>query len=168
MLAALAYSVTLATACLVSYELTTHALHGAYSVSRSDDLVGGLWAVIATAFVYRWGYEQDLAAARSRIRATSLSFVLCLGYLLFLPFHPWGMATVIGAGTLLLILARHGDDVITGAITTAVVMVAAALDPHDAWRQPILRFADTVIGVIVGLGAGYVALRVARRRHRVT
>jgi uncharacterized membrane protein YccC len=55
---------------------------------------------------------------------------------------------------------RHiGDrpgDAITAGITTAVVMVVAAVSPHDAWQQPILRFADTVIG----LAAAWVGLRV--------
>jgi hypothetical protein len=31
-------------------------------------------------------------AALSRMAATSISFVLCLVYLLIFPFHVWGMA----------------------------------------------------------------------------
>ena len=42
------------------------------------------------------------------------------------------------------------DDTITSGITAVVVMVAAALNPHDAWRQPILRLIDTSVGVAVG------------------
>jgi hypothetical protein len=30
-------------------------------------------------------------------------------------------------------------------------MVVAALSPADAWRQPLLRLLDTVVGVTVGL-----------------
>ncbi len=36
------------------------------------------------------------------------------------------------------------------------------VSPHDAWQQPILRFADTVIGVAVGVAAAWVGLRVIR------
>ena len=52
----------------------------------------------------------------------------------------------------------------TAGITTAVIMVVASLSPHNAWKQPILRFADTVIGVAVGLGAAWIGLRVIRPR----
>jgi uncharacterized membrane protein YccC len=41
-------------------------------------------------------------------------------------------------------------------------MVVAKLSPHDAWRQPILRLADTAIGVAVGLAAAWLGLRAVR------
>ena len=62
-------------------------------------------------------------------------------------------------------LGRPGDAV-TAAITTAVVMVAAELAPHDAWQQPILRLADTAIGVAIGIAAAWIGLRVLRRQLR--
>ena len=43
-------------------------------------------------------------------------------------------------------------------------MVVAAVSPHDAWHQPILRLADTVIGVVVGIAAALIGLRVIRPR----
>jgi hypothetical protein len=36
----------------------------------------------------------------SRISATAVSFVICLIYLIFLPFYPWAMAGLIGASVL--------------------------------------------------------------------
>jgi hypothetical protein len=30
-------------------------------------------------------------------------------------------------------------------------MVVAAMSPQDAWHQPLLRLADTVVGVAVGV-----------------
>jgi hypothetical protein len=33
--------------------LITHILANTYSISRDDDLLGGMWAVVATIFVYR-------------------------------------------------------------------------------------------------------------------
>ncbi len=151
----------LAIACLLAFWLVTHGLSGIHSVSRADDLLGGLWAVIATVFVCRFSYHQSTAAAVSRVAATAVSFALCLIYLVFLPFHPWALAVLIGASALVVTLIGRPGDAITAGITTAVVMVAAAVSSHDAWQQPILRFADTVIGVAVGVAAAWVGLRVS-------
>ena len=154
-------SVLLAAACLVSYWLTTRVLSLVYSVSM-DDALGGLWAVIATVFVFRDSYNKSLAAAVSRMAATLVSFALCLAYLAFLPFHPWGLAILIGLSVLVTAVIGRPEDEITAGITTAVVMVAAKLSPHDAWRQPILRLADTAIGVAAGVMAAWLGLRAVR------
>lgn len=34
------------------------------------------------------------------------------------------------------------------------------LSPRDAWEQPILRFADTVVGVAIGITAAWIGGRV--------
>jgi hypothetical protein len=44
-----------------------------------------------------------------------------------------------------------------GSITTAVVMVVAALSPQDAWHQPLLRLVDTVVGIAVGVSCKWIA-----------
>jgi uncharacterized membrane protein YccC len=157
-------SVLLGAACLGSYWLTAHLVARVYAVSRADDLIGALWAVIATVFVFRDSYERSLAAATSRVAATAVSFVLCLIYLAFLPFYTWGLAMLIGATVLAVTLLGRPDDVITAAITTAVIMIASELSPHHAWQQPILRLADTVVGVAVGLAAAWIDLRLLRPR----
>jgi uncharacterized membrane protein YgaE (UPF0421/DUF939 family) len=156
--AAMADSVLLGVACLVSYLLTSRVLSLVYSVSADDDALGGMWAVIATVFLFRDSYDNSLAAAVSRMSATLVSFVLCLVYLAFLPFRPWGLALMVGLSVLVTVLIGRPEDVITAGITTTVVMVVAGLSPHDAWRQPILRLADTVIGVAVGLVAAWLGL----------
>jgi uncharacterized membrane protein YccC len=152
----------LAAACLITYWLATRMLAHAYLLSRDDELVGGLWAVIATIFVLRDSYQRSMTAAVTRMAATTVSFVLCLIYLVFLPFNVWAMAALIGLSALAVTLIGRPGDAITAAITTAVIMGVAALSPHDAWRQPILRFADTVIGVAVGVGAAWLSLRMIR------
>lgn len=157
-------SVVLAVACLASYWLTAHLVARVYALSRADDLIGALWAVIATVFVFRDSYQRSLAAAVSRVAATAVSFVLCLIYLIFLPFYLWGLAAAIGVTVLAVMLLGRTDDVITAVITTAVVMIASEVSPHHAWQQPILRFADTVIGVAVGLAAAWISLRLLRPR----
>jgi uncharacterized membrane protein YccC len=154
----------LALACLLAFWLVTHLLSEVRvtSVSRDDDLLGGMWAVIATVFVFRDSYEHSITAAVSRVAATAVSFVICLIYLIFLPFYPWAMAVLIGASVLAVTLLGRPGDGVTAGITTAVVMVLAAISPQDAWHQPILRFADTVVGVAIGVAAAWVGLHVIR------
>jgi uncharacterized membrane protein YgaE (UPF0421/DUF939 family) len=45
-------------------------------------------------------------------------------------------------------------------------MVVAALSPHEAWRQPILRMIDTLIGIGVGIVFAIIAVKVWQRQHR--
>jgi uncharacterized membrane protein YccC len=74
---------------------------------------------------------------------------------------------MIGVTALIPMLIGRPRDSITSAITTAVVMVSASLNPHDAWQQPLLRFGDTVIGIAVGVAAaGLVLLANRVRLHR--
>jgi uncharacterized membrane protein YccC len=149
----------LAVASLVTYLLVTNLLSRVWFISRSDDLLGALWAVVATIFVCRDSYDKSVAAAVSRMAATTVSFVLCLVYLIFLPFHAWALALLIGLSALAVMLLGRPGDAVTAAITTTVVMVVAAVTPQDAWEQPILRFADTLIGVAVGVLAAWIGLR---------
>jgi uncharacterized membrane protein YccC len=163
---AIIYGTSLTMSCLISYWLITRLLAHIYSISRDDDLLGGMWAVVATVFVYRYSYEQSVHAALSRMAATSLSFVLCLVYLLIFPFQPWGMAVLIGIGAVAMTLIGRPEDTVTTGITTAVVMVVAALSPHNAWREPILRMVDTAVGVSVGVAAAWVGLSATRHHHQ--
>ena len=137
-------------------------------MALSDDLLGGMWAVIATVFVYRDGQTETSSAAISRIAATAVSLALCLIYLLIAPSHPWALAMLVALGTIVVTLVgRPGDSVTTG-ITIAVVMVVAEIEPRNAWEQPILRLADTVIGVIVGVVAAWLVRRsTPPRSHQV-
>jgi hypothetical protein len=78
----------LAVACLITYWLVTSLLSRVYSLSRDDDLLGGMWAVIARIFLLRDSYGKSVAAAVSRMAATSVSFVLCLIYRRSCPSTP--------------------------------------------------------------------------------
>jgi fusaric acid resistance family protein len=157
----------LAIACLVTYGLAVYVLPRIHPMSGTDDMLGGLWAVISTVFVCRFSSDKSTTAAVSRVAATLVSFVLCVIYLIFLPFHVWALAVLIGASALVATLIGRPGDAITAGITTAVVMVVAGVSPHDAWQQPILRLADTVIGVAVGVAAAWTGLRVTRRVTRM-
>jgi hypothetical protein len=159
---AVTHGAALALSSLVAYTIITNVLVHIHSISTDDDLLGGMWAVIATVFVYRYGYTQSSAAALSRMAATLVSFVLCLAYLLVLPPSVWGLVLLIGLGAVIVTLIGRPDDTITTAITTAVVIVVAGITPHDAWEQPILRLVDTIVGVAVGVVFAWIAAHISR------
>ncbi len=74
------------------------------------------------------------SAGISRLAATCVSFALCLVYLVFFPPTPAGLAILVGIGTVLMAFLGRRGDIITTAITTAVVMVVAAIGPDEAWH----------------------------------
>ena len=145
----------LGTSCVISFWLMTQLLRNVSFIPKDDSLLGGMWAVAATVFVYRYSYEESVRAALSRMAATSVSFVLCFAYLLMFPFHLWGLGVVIAVGAVAVILLGRPDEMITASITSAVVLVVAAISPHEAWREPILRVIDTAVGSAVGLAAAW-------------
>jgi uncharacterized YccA/Bax inhibitor family protein len=66
------------------------------------------------------------------------------------------MAALIGIGTVVMELLGRREDIVTTGITTAVVMVVAAMSPEDAWHQPLLCLADTLVGIAVGVACKWV------------
>jgi uncharacterized membrane protein YccC len=158
----------LAISCVASFWLITHMLADIYSVSRADNLLGGMWAVVSTIFVYRYSQAESFDVALSRMSATIISFVLCSVYLRIFPFHVLGMAALIAIGAIAVGLIGRPDDTIATSITTAVVLVVASTrGPDDAWRQPILRLVDTAIGVIVGVASAWVCQRAIQSMNRM-
>ncbi len=150
------YVIALTIASLIAYVLTYYILEP--FVNRPNDMLGGMWATIATVFVLKEARNLSLRAAGARFFATSVSFVLTFVYLLLLPFSPVGMAVVIGLGTIVVLLLGRREDVVTTAITTTVVMVVAGLGPASlAWTIPPLRLLDTMIGIVVGVGGWWIA-----------
>jgi uncharacterized membrane protein YgaE (UPF0421/DUF939 family) len=157
----------LAVAAFISYELTTRILTSTIS-SPHDQLLGGMWSVVSTLFVCRESYNESLSAALSRTSATLSSFILCLVYLLLFPSSSLGMAILIAIGTILMIMINRPSDVMTTAITIAVVMVVAEVSPQHAWQQPILRLLDTLIGVAVGIAAVWIGRSLRSPAHLET
>jgi uncharacterized membrane protein YccC len=158
------YSVSMGIACMIAYEIiTTSILQSA--TARDDDLLGGMWAAAATAFVFRDTRTHSLSAGAARLIATCVSFALCWLYLIFLPPKPVGIPILVTVGTLVMMLLNRREDIITTAITTIVVMVVAMISPEDARHEPLLRLLDTVVGIGIGVAckwaasAAYFALR---------
>ena len=146
------YALEMAIACAISYWIITYGL--APFVDRASDFLGGMWAAVATVFVFRDTRANSVSAGLSRLLATCVSFALCLLYLLLFPFQPLGMAAVIGAGTVAMMLLGRREDIVTTGIT--VVMVVAGMSPHDAWQQPLLRVVDTVVGIAVSIACRWI------------
>ena len=144
------YALKMAIACAISYWIITYGL--APLGNKADDFLGGMWAVVATVFVFRDTHTNSMSAGLARLIATCVSFALCLLYLLLFPFQPVGMAALIGVGTLVMMVLGRREDIVTTGITTTVVMVVGAMSPQDAWQQPLLRLVDTVVGIATGIG----------------
>ena len=159
---AISHGVLLAVCCLLSYKIIIVLLTVSRFVPRDDELLGGMWAVVATIFVFRRCYEESANAALMRASATLFSFGLCLIYLLIFPFRPWGMVALIAIGAIVLEAIGRSEDVITACITTAVVLVVSGISPEHAWKQPILRLIDTAVGIVVGIAGGWIALQLSR------
>jgi uncharacterized membrane protein YgaE (UPF0421/DUF939 family) len=149
------HAINLAITTFIAYALTTSITP--LLTHRPAQPVGILWAVISAVFVFRDTREHSLSAGISRLFATCLSFALCQVYLLFFLASPFGMAVLIAIGALLATLMGRRDEIGLLAITTTVVLVVAAENPQTAWQQPLLRLADTVAGVAVGIACKWTA-----------
>jgi uncharacterized membrane protein YccC len=149
------YSISMALACIISYAVMTEILNVA--VEGHADLVGGMWAAVSTAFVFRDSRQHSLSAGAGRLIATCVSFALCLPYLWLIPPNVAGMGILLAVGTLVMVLLDRREDIITAAVTTIVIMVVALKSPADAWQQPLLRLFDTVVGVAIGVGGKWIA-----------
>jgi uncharacterized membrane protein YccC len=148
------YALNMAVACLLSYWLMTATF--SRLADEPSRLLDGMWAVVATVFVFRDSRAHALSAGVSRLVATCVSIALCWLYLSWFAFTPIGMAALIGIGTVIMTAANRREDIVTTGITTAVVMVVAAMSPGDASRQPLLRLVDTVVGIAVGVACKWV------------
>jgi uncharacterized membrane protein YgaE (UPF0421/DUF939 family) len=145
----LIYAVDMAVACAISYVLVTELL-GRF-LDHANTLLGGMWAAVATVFVFRETHEGSVSAGISRLIATCVSFVLCFIYIALFPVNAAGIGLVVGLGTIVMMALRRPDDIVTTGITTVVVLVVAALDPEHALVQPPLRLFDTIVGIAVGV-----------------
>jgi hypothetical protein len=157
----LCYAINMMIACAISYAAITELL--VQFVDEPAKLLGGMWAVVATVFVFRESRATALSAGLGRLIATCVSFLLCLAYISIFPVTGFGIGLVVGLGTIVMMLLDRREDIVTTGITTAVVLVVAAMNPEQAWQQPPLRLLDTVVGVAVGVSCKWFASYAFRR-----
>jgi uncharacterized membrane protein YccC len=151
-----AYAAAMAIACLITYWIMT-VIHARFGFGSSSAVVGTLWAIVSTVYVFRDTRANSLSAGIGRIVATVVSFVLCFIYLLLFPFTTIGLVAVLVCGTLIMMLLGRRDEIGLAGVTTAVVMLVAAIDAQAAWQQPLLRLMDTLIGIAVGVACKWIA-----------
>ena len=146
------YSLNMATACS-----TIGSSHTYLQVCRqASDFLKGMWAVVNVVLVFRYTRVRTISSRIARLIATCVSFSLCLPYLLIFPFTPVGLAALLGICTLIMGVLGRRDDIVTTGITTAVVMVVAAMSAQTAWQQPLLRLVDTVVGIALGVACKWI------------
>jgi hypothetical protein len=78
---------------MIAYATTASLLGSA--TARDDDLLGGMWAAAATAFVFRDTRTHSLSAGAARLIATCVSFALCWVYLMLFPPRPVGIPILV-------------------------------------------------------------------------
>jgi uncharacterized membrane protein YgaE (UPF0421/DUF939 family) len=105
------YAIDMAVACAISYVLVTELL-GRF-VDQANTLLGGMWAAVATVFVFRETREGSVSAGLSRLIATCVSFVLCFIYIALFPINAVGISFVIGLGTIIMMMLARRDDIVT-------------------------------------------------------
>jgi uncharacterized membrane protein YccC len=149
------YAFDIGVACALSYAIITELL--VRFVDEPTKLLGGMWSVVATIFVFRENRASTLSAGIARLVATCVSFALCIVYLLIFPVTGPGIAVVISLGTMAMLFLGREDDIPTTGITTTVVLVVAAMSPQEAWQQPILRLLDTLVGITIGVACKWCA-----------
>ncbi len=71
------YAVNTAIACLITYWIITYAL--SHFVDRPSDLLGGMWAVAATVFVFRDTRVSSLSAGTALLRLVDTVVGIAVG-----------------------------------------------------------------------------------------
>jgi uncharacterized membrane protein YccC len=146
----------LAVAVIVSWYLVVPLGHVVLGQGNADAEIGGMWAVVATAFVFSDQVRASSHSFTGRMVATVVSSGLCFTYLLVLPFTAWAIALVVGIGVLVLAALGLSAETVTTSITSAVVLVVAGLDgAGHGWEDPLIRVVTTLVGGLVGLAAAW-------------
>ncbi len=154
------FAAQIVVACTVTWFVSSVLIYGAIDIR--NEMLGSMWAVIATIFVLKESHAESLKAGLVRIAATLSSVAVCFLYFLFLPFNPLGMVALIGAGYLIANALGRPEDAVTTGITIAVVMVVGGLEPATALTEPLWRLLDTLVGSAVAIAAAWSAARFVR------
>src|SRR5258708_16483390 len=96
------YALEMAIACAISYWIVTYSL--APFVDRASDFLGGMWAAVATVFVFRDTRAGSVSAGFFRLLANCVSFSFFLLFLFFFSFFPLCFGAVLLVGTVCTVL----------------------------------------------------------------
>ncbi len=147
------FALQLVVACTITWFLSSSVIYGLIDIR--NEMLGSMWAVIATIFVLKESHGESLKAALVRIAATLSSVAVCFLYFLVLPFNPLGMVVLIGTGYLIANALGRPEDAVTTGITIAVVMVVGGLEPATARTEPLFRLFDTLVGSAVAIAIAW-------------
>jgi len=121
--------------------------------------VGGLWSVISGVFVMSEKESLTLKSGRVRVKASFLGCFIAGAYLYLFPFSVLGFAVSIAIGVFLCHILRIPDHIKTTSITISVVLIISAIVKNiGPIENAFLRFAESVIGSLVAVAVGYVAM----------
>jgi uncharacterized membrane protein YccC len=161
-------AIVLGIACAITYVVMAVLIGPLVHEAHDTDEIGGMWAVVATVFVFRASETEALRNAWTRLAATTLSLAVCTVYLVLFAVTPVGIGVVIAVGALLALLIGAPQDAALTGITSIVVLVVADLGrPDQRWLEPLLRLFDTAVGIGVGLLFATALALLARRWHRL-
>ncbi len=114
--------------------------------------IGGLWSAISGIVVLQATRRDTWSSAGLRILGTAIGSIISAAYLIVLPFSPIGMAASVFATVLLCHAARMPDHARLAAITVAVIMVTASLNPTlNPILNAALRLSESWIGTAMAV-----------------
>ncbi len=96
------YSINMGLACLIAYAITTSLLISA--TARDDDLLGGMWAAVATILIAVGTLVMMLLDRREDIITTAIPTIVIIVVAILSPAHAWAQPlfrlfdTVVGIG----------------------------------------------------------------------
>jgi len=146
---ALRIAVQDAAVCLLAY------LGGLYFnllIEGTPSEIGALWCVISGIVVLQATRRDTVASAWLRVLGTLIGAAISAIYLLFLPFHPIGLAVTIGITMLVCYVFQIPDHARLAAITVAVIMVVSLVHPQiNPLLNAGLRFIESCIGTALAV-----------------
>ena len=141
---AIRLAVQIALVSFVAYLVGFHSTGLFHGASAS---VGGLWAAISGILVLQATRHDTWSSAALRILGSAIGSTISAFYLSVLPFSPIGMAASIFVAVLFCYVARIPSHARLAALTVAVIMVTASINPTlNPILNAVLRLSESFIG----------------------
>jgi uncharacterized membrane protein YccC len=119
--------------------------------------IGGLWSAISGIVVLQGTRRDTWSSASLRIGGTAIGSAVGAAYLSVMPFSAVGMAASMFVTAMVCHGVRIADHARLAAITVAVIMVTASLNPTiNPAQNAALRFSESCIGTTLAVLAVFV------------